>query len=559
MSRKALKLFIADRRDLLGGRLLPILNGLRLARASGTDFRMTWVRGDDAFLALVSPIEELFAGELVLPENEGGFIIGIDDPRLLASRGDVLFHATPENRASHMRDMLVSPADVPVLRLDRRLSLYALFAGERYASVRSALSTLFTQLPKSPALADAIRRLNQAISRVDGIALHARFLHLTGQSLMQDNRLESYATPHTLRLMIGRLLDTHDKVLLGSDSLAFIRDMKGLFPRRIVTLGDVLDTGSLSPLQRAMMDILFLGRGRSVVGPTSAFGMLASVLGDRPFVNSAHYAIREGLLEGDTTGSLALAKAIQVPGFFGRLAREAAGASFHLALRHAAMGLELIGVSLASLFAENTAASFFTGYTVTFEKGYALAAAAERHDILQTLKELHAMLGERRSHFGMPRPDSGDRTGALLNLAIDIALSDHLPFPACLEAWEHLAGRATALQINPRGLLLRGVKIYRDFGRFADSADHARRAVATDPDFADAHYQLALALHGAGAVDEALPVAREAVRLDGEVAEYWHLLGRLEMGRDGEEALRCLERASMIEPGNPAFELPVER
>ena len=73
---------IADRRDLLGGRLIPLLNAMRLARHWGAKFLMTWYTNSTDFQAHIAGVSEIFSGEIVEDfsvETGHGTIIGPDD------------------------------------------------------------------------------------------------------------------------------------------------------------------------------------------------------------------------------------------------------------------------------------------------------------------------------------------------------------------------------------------------------------------------------------------------------------------------------------------------
>ncbi len=124
---------IADRRDLLGGRLIPILNGLRLAHQLGSKFLMTWHSDASDFQRLVAGLDEIFAGELLEPFDPAtgkGTLIGIDDPLIKTATASIRGIATPETEMTGIGDALVQPTfapnpDIPYL-LDRRFSKYIL-------------------------------------------------------------------------------------------------------------------------------------------------------------------------------------------------------------------------------------------------------------------------------------------------------------------------------------------------------------------------------------------------------------------------------------------------
>lgn len=89
-----------------------------------------------------------------------------------------------------------------------------------------------------------------------------------------------------------------------------------------------------------------------------------------------------------------------------------------------------------------------------------------------------------------------------------------------------------------------------------DAIEHYRTAVASDPDYGEAHYNLATCLMQLGQYDESIWNLREAVRINPNHAEAWTNLGNaFYQTRDFSNAMDAFTRALQI---NPALE-PAQR
>src|SRR4051812_19951398 len=83
--------------------------------------------------------------------------------------------------------------------------------------------------------------------------------------------------------------------------------------------------------------------------------------------------------------------------------------------------------------------------------------------------------------------------------------------------------------------------------RKQEALSEAHLAVAKEPAAPYAHYVLALAFLEAGRNGDAKAAAREAIRLDPEDADYFALLGGIDLdGKDWKEALKHAEAALLL-------------
>lgn len=86
-------------------------------------------------------------------------------------------------------------------------------------------------------------------------------------------------------------------------------------------------------------------------------------------------------------------------------------------------------------------------------------------------------------------------------------------------------------------------------GDMSDAADHFRRAVETDPGFADAHFHLARASRELGALDQAVSSLVSVVNLRPDDSDAWYILGNTYGAlQDQVQAEKCYRRALHIDP-----------
>jgi TolB-like protein len=158
-------------------------------------------------------------------------------------------------------------------------------------------------------------------------------------------------------------------------------------------------------------------------------------------------------------------------------------------------------------------------------------AAPARARPRRTRGDVHALYLTAR---GLVR----DREEARLDAAIDLLRQAVALDPRYAPAWASLGA-----VLNVRQLQFRDTP---DPAVQREALGYIRRAISMEPDLAEGHYALGLALAPAAS---AKPHLQRAVRLDPENAEVWSLLAQLH-ARDGlhEEALTAWRRALDIDP-----------
>jgi aspartate beta-hydroxylase len=114
---------------------------------------------------------------------------------------------------------------------------------------------------------------------------------------------------------------------------------------------------------------------------------------------------------------------------------------------------------------------------------------------------------------------------------------------------------AGAMQAGAQDVLARASALLQE-GNADESADLIRRAIAQDPNSADAHNYLGAALQRLGANDEALACHDKALALDPDHSDALLLRGRAlhALGR-GSEAIACYEAVLVVSPNSAQAQL----
>lgn len=546
------RMFIADRRDLLGGRLLPILNGLRLARATGGEFRMTWFTGHDEFQSMVAGLREVFAGPMVTQEPDG-WLIGIDDPRLGAGSRAITAHGYPDSDLTGVGDFYVTPDDADIQILDRRFSLYAVSTAETLGDVRRGLGDVWDSLPLSSEIQRVRAGLQAALAGRRCSSLHARRVHLNADTTLQINRFDSYLSAPAYVDIARHVLQEADTLLVASDSLAFVDEIKAAVGERVLCLTDVMDVSGLTGLQRAMADMMFLSFGHQICGPLSAYGMVASIMGRGRYVNAIRYAARHDLAsDHDLTGAIGFTRSLD-----GHEFRRTWSADDATVMSHRA---EVLGDTLLGLRATVQRMAAFShpaqacDWTHFISRARQIAVKSRQGDIDQALQRLEAIL---RGEDGQVVVNDVvlSPAMALIRLAGQIALADrqveHDP-----AGYDMVIALCHQHGINPRGLHLRQVMAWMARGERDAACAAARRAIAADDTHAGSWCVLAEILEAMGQYDEAAQAIDRACTLDVDNARFWHFGARIKAAAgQTQEALQSAWMAHRTEPDNETYRL----
>jgi tetratricopeptide (TPR) repeat protein len=567
---------IADRRDLFGGRLIPMLNGIRIARSIGAKFLMTWYSDDSPFQSLVAELQDIFTGELTEPfdpSTGNGTIIDATDPLLASGPGGVTILTCEHSDVAGISDLLVKPefSDTAgrAYILNRRFSLYSLSELDTVTSIVSDLSRIFHGLAKSPEITEALSYIDRALGSHRFAGVHVRRLHLLADTGMQVNRFDSYCDTSFCSNLIRTLINEgYDAVLIASDCGPVVADLKATHGTNVLSVEDIIELNKYRGLQRAVIDMYFLSKASTIFGPISAYGVAAAIIGCGSFREILRHVARSDIPGNDVTGAV---KFLRKPNAERRSLTHTVVSSNNAALlMRAASALlleqqppsECLTMALRALALRLSGyrhQSFIGDWQHFVQTAYAAALKLRRGDLTEVVEALGRALTEKTiDGFRLPfayfiQAAGGDEASRLLALIWYIVAGD-LEQIAGIDYLGIAATIAASLGLDTRGILLRAAARHRLAGQQADEIQALEAAVRADPIYADSHHALAGALDRAGRVEEAKEQHLLATELEPASGSFWFELGQFLMQHGlREDGLDSLRQAVNCEPQNIVF------
>lgn len=240
---------LSARKDRLGGRLISLFHGIRLAQQFDLPYRISWPEFHDFE---INNYEELFSRSyidqhFVAPDED-------DDPSVQA-----LNTPMDETIAQRVRDGLVLKIDATKFPINQRSTDGFEFFGS---------------IGFHPIIVEQIDKI-ETVGSFD--ALHLRY-----GDLLSADRVYSMAIPIEYYLDFLDNFDFENKTLiLFGDNPDLQKHLATLYP--VVLASDAYDDENLTDLQRALMDIYLLSSADSItMGGTSNFSILAASLAGKP-------------------------------------------------------------------------------------------------------------------------------------------------------------------------------------------------------------------------------------------------------------------------------------
>jgi len=556
--------------------LIPMLNGIRIARSTGAKFLMTWYSDDNPFHTLVAEVQDIFSGELVEPfdpRTGNGTIIDVTDPLLTAGPGSVSILACEHSNVAGITDLLVKPefsnTSASAYILNRRFSLYSLSELDTVQSIITDLAHIFHGLPKTTAITEAFARIDGAMGDHRFAGVHVRRLHLLADTGMQLNRFDSYCDTSFCSNLVNRLIDDgYDAVLIASDCRPIVESLKAVHAKTVLCAEDIIDLSQYSGLQRAVIDMYFLSKANSIFGPLSAYGVAAAIIGCGSFHEILRHVARSGILGNDVTGAVDfLSKTnderrsltqTRMSGHNAALLMRTASA-FLLEREPSSECLTIALRALALRLSGYRHQSFFGDWENFVNTAYTAAIRLGQPDMAAVIENLRCALTERSmDRFRLPfrcfiEAAAGDEACRLLALVWCIVAGDMKQIGA-IDYFGMAATLAGSLGLETRGILLRAAARYSLPGQQAEEIQALEAAVQADPLYADSRHALAGALDRVGRVDEAKEQHRLATELEPASGSFWHQRGKFLIQHGvKEDGLNCLRQAADCEPQNMLF------
>lgn len=240
---------LSARKDRLGGRLISLFHGIRLAQQFDLPYRVSWPDFHDFE---INNYEELFSQsyieqQFVGPDED-------DDPSV-----QTLNTPMDEAIAQRVRDGLVLKIDAAKFPIDQRSTDGFDFFGS---------------IGFHP---DIVEQMNKIENVGSFDALHLRY-----GDLLSADRVYSMAIPIEYYIDFLDNFDFESKnLILFGDNPDLQEHLATLYP--VVLAGNAYDDANLTDLQRALMDIYLLSSADSItMGGTSNFSILAASLAGKP-------------------------------------------------------------------------------------------------------------------------------------------------------------------------------------------------------------------------------------------------------------------------------------
>jgi hypothetical protein len=189
-----------------------------------------------------------------------------------------------------------------------------MFEGEDNAKVREELRTLYNQLPVDPAVAHWLDDARRAIGTSDYVVLHLRrgdIVSVMRNALeylkagVVNNIARGYAMHAALRTapyrfyypFIERALQHKSKIVFFSDSPETLDHFLEKYGAENFVRGPDLAPEAKYPLQKAFIDFRLISEAREIIGTSTGFTNIASLIGNNTSYNAACWNPLDDFLE----------------------------------------------------------------------------------------------------------------------------------------------------------------------------------------------------------------------------------------------------------------------
>jgi len=262
---------IAFRNDRLGGRLLMLVNAMRLARETGVSFQVHWHQGTE-LSAIINDPTEFFDADFVARHF-------IDRSSFLALRGRAFL--PQQRRDLDLAGFRAALNQGACVLIDEGFGFPA-YSGEDPAEVTRAGAALWREVPLAPAVAKVLSQIRATIGP-NTTAYHIRRGDiLTMPRVMNRPWPGKYVYDEAYQTHIEATLATGARPILFSDDAGTIARFKDRYPA-LIPAATLFDAGSVTPGQADFLELLALAScSRIVAPPHSAFSSGAAALGEVP-------------------------------------------------------------------------------------------------------------------------------------------------------------------------------------------------------------------------------------------------------------------------------------
>lgn len=272
---------IAHRNDRMGGRLIAMINAMRIADILNLPFRVGWTTHGRTSPEIKTP-SDIFADSFITDHFFGGDDLAkiwadlhnlgtltapsIDDARTMAADG-----------TSFLSEIAIGRLVLP---------------WEDDTTVKTTLPAYFKQITFSEAVTRAMAEIDATFEGLSLRAYHIRRGDIISDPITSEKLWPNKYIPREFYEVHIRdfLAEGGDRCIVFSDTQAEIDRLKAI-DDRIVSFDDIVPQGSLKPGQRDILELYSMSKCPKIFGPPeSAFSQTAATIG-----GGTVFAVQESL------------------------------------------------------------------------------------------------------------------------------------------------------------------------------------------------------------------------------------------------------------------------
>lgn len=268
---------IAFRNDRLGGRLMMIVNAIRLSQLTGAPFSVHWHQGPD-FSAVINDPTQFFDDSFVTQHF-------VDQPAFAQFRKKCV--RPPDRRDLDVAGFKALMASGVNILVDEAFGFTA-YPGEDQAEVDRIGAAIWTSIPLAPAITDVLATIRDAVGGKTTAYHIRRGDILTLPRAMNKAWPNKYLYDELYQTHIESVLDGGTRPILFSDDTETIARFKQRYPA-LIPAASLLNVTGLTPGQSDFVELLALASCDQIIAPPqSAFSTGAATLGQVPISDVEH-------------------------------------------------------------------------------------------------------------------------------------------------------------------------------------------------------------------------------------------------------------------------------
>lgn len=262
-----MKAFYTRRMDRLGARLCPLINGYNLSNQYDTDYIFLWPETFD-----IEPAEQIFRSDFIRA-HQSKTQKSLSEPHLKIELFDITNTVVRYNFTDKNADYQ---------SVNHPFGIYCLDDEAPEAMRRSAAELFETKILRQDLL-QAVQSMKNLIGG-DFRALHIRRGDLKEYVLRDGNEREIFLryVPESSSIIPSQKTSDKKTVIFTDAEEEITDSANAIFASDLFRKAGLT---SLSPMQRAILDMVMLGAGNQIISGKSAFSACSSLLSGLPITH----------------------------------------------------------------------------------------------------------------------------------------------------------------------------------------------------------------------------------------------------------------------------------